>query len=203
MEVLAAAPDSVIMVPARDGFDIILALAAGSVAATFFAILLGLAYLFVQARAAIRKVETLRLSLISDPAVQSLRETAANVEAVSQSARAELVRLSDSLGGVSDRVEQASRRMEERIEEFNALMEVVQEEAEGVFMDTAATARGIRHGVSSASSRTGAPPRTPPPAGPPPEARPAGVVDGGRFPGEPDGGTPDRTSPPEPPSPES
>ncbi len=37
--------------------------------------------------------------------------------------------------------------MEDRIEEFNALMEVVQGEAEGVFLDTAATVRGLRAGA--------------------------------------------------------
>lgn len=37
--------------------------------------------------------------------------------------------------------------MEDRIEEFNALMEVVQGEAEEIFIDTASTMRGVREGV--------------------------------------------------------
>jgi hypothetical protein len=39
--------------------------------------------------------------------------------------------------------------MEERIEEFNALMEVVQTEAEHIFIDTASTVRGVREGARS------------------------------------------------------
>jgi hypothetical protein len=39
--------------------------------------------------------------------------------------------------------------MEERIEEFNALMQVVQDEAEGIFIDTASTVRGVREGARS------------------------------------------------------
>jgi hypothetical protein len=37
--------------------------------------------------------------------------------------------------------------MEERIEEFNALMEVVQGEAEDIFLGTASTVRGVREGA--------------------------------------------------------
>jgi hypothetical protein len=48
---------------------------------------------------------------------------------------------------LTGRLHQASARMEERIEEFNALMEVVQSEAEEVFLDTAATVRGVREGA--------------------------------------------------------
>jgi len=42
--------------------------------------------------------------------------------------------------------------MEERIEEFNALMEVVQTEAEDLFLDTASTMRGVRAGARSIGS---------------------------------------------------
>jgi hypothetical protein len=50
---------------------------------------------------------------------------------------------------LTDRLQLASERMEERIEEFNALMEVVQDEAEGIFIDTASTVRGVRAGARS------------------------------------------------------
>jgi len=39
--------------------------------------------------------------------------------------------------------------MEDRIEEFNALMETVQGEAEEIFLDTAATVHGLREGARS------------------------------------------------------
>ncbi|TVP57645.1 MAG: hypothetical protein EA351_05440 [Gemmatimonadales bacterium] len=140
--------DTVVMVAARDGYDLMVAVAAGLIAATFLAVLLGLLYLFVQARTAVRSVERIRRSLLEDPAVESLRTTAANVEGISSVVREEVTELTRSLGAVSERVQQASDRMEERIEEFNALMEVVQSEAEGVFLDTASTARGVRSGVN-------------------------------------------------------
>ena len=145
---LQAPADTVVSIAARDGYDLIVAVAAGLIAATFLAVLLGLLYLFLQARAAVRSVERMRRTLLEDPAVESLRTTAANVEGISSVVREEVTELTRSLGSVTERVQQASDRMEERIEEFNALMEVVQTEAEGVFLDTASTARGVRRGVS-------------------------------------------------------
>ena len=45
--------------------------------------------------------------------------------------------------------------MEKRIEEFNALMEVVQGEAEGVFIKTAAAVRGVRQGAQALGKTSG------------------------------------------------
>ena len=72
-----------------------------------------------------------------------------NVEFITQAVRADVEQLNDSVKGLTDRLKLASERMEERIEEFNALMEVVQEEAEEIFIDTAATVRGVRHGAAT------------------------------------------------------
>ena len=41
--------------------------------------------------------------------------------------------------------------MEQRIEEFNALMEVIQGEAEGAFIKTAAAVRGVKKGAQKLS----------------------------------------------------
>jgi len=54
---------------------------------------------------------------------------------------------------LTDRLQLASDRMEERIEEFNALMEVVQDEAEDIFIDTASTVRGVRAGARAMTLR--------------------------------------------------
>jgi hypothetical protein len=44
--------------------------------------------------------------------------------------------------------------MEERVEEFNALMDVVQDEAESVLLDTAALVRGVRAGAKTIGGST-------------------------------------------------
>ncbi|GIS80849.1 MAG: hypothetical protein CM1200mP14_24150 [Gammaproteobacteria bacterium] len=56
-----------------------------------------------------------------------------------------------SVKGLNDRLHQASGHMEQRIEEFNALMEVIQGEAEGAFIKTAAAVRGVKEGAQKLS----------------------------------------------------
>ncbi len=70
-----------------------------------------------------------------------------NVEFITRAVRTDVERLNKSVKALSSRLQHASDRMEERIEEFNALMEVVQSEAEDAFLDTAATVRGVRAGA--------------------------------------------------------
>lgn len=81
-----------------------------------------------------------------------------NLEFITQALRTDVERLNSSVRALSDRLNQASEHMEERIEDFNALMEVVQGEAEDIFLDTASTVRGVRAGASRiASPRQAAP----------------------------------------------
>ncbi len=147
----AAGADTVVAIPLRDGFDVIAAVTGGLIGATFLAVLLAFLFLFIQARKVSRAVTETRQRISTDPALEHLRKTAANVEEISGTLRDEVGRLSKSVGDLSDRLHQASERMEERIEEFNALMEVVQSEAEGAFVDTASTARGVRRGFGKLS----------------------------------------------------
>lgn len=83
------------------------------------------------------------------PVTERTRGIAENVEHITRSLRDDVERVNDSVQAFTDRLKLASDRMEERIGDFNALMEVVQEEAEGVFIDTAATVRGVRAGARS------------------------------------------------------
>jgi hypothetical protein len=83
------------------------------------------------------------------PVSERARGIAENVEFITRTIRTDVDKLNGSVTAVTDKLKLASERMEERIEEFNALMEVVQEEAEDVFIDTAATVRGVRAGAKS------------------------------------------------------
>ena len=83
------------------------------------------------------------------PVAERSRGIAENVEVITRTIRGDVDKLNESVTALTDRLKLASERMEERIEDFNALMEVVQEEAEDVFIDTAATVRGVRAGARS------------------------------------------------------
>ncbi len=155
--------DTMVTIAARDGVDYIVALAAGSIAALCIFVLLGLVLVAWQVRNAIHALEQARRDVAADPAVRSLRKIAENVESISDAVTGEALKLTDSVSKISDRLTHAADRMEERVEEFNALMEVVQHEAENAFVDSASTARGVRTGLDQlrgdrrrASGRDGA-----------------------------------------------
>lgn len=93
------------------------------------------------------------------PLLEKSSVVAGNLEYITAQIRTDVERLNDSVASLTSRLNQASDHMEDRIEEFNALMEVVQGEAEDVFLDTAATVRGIRAGARSLAEPGGGPGR--------------------------------------------
>lgn len=88
-----------------------------------------------------------RLEEQSQPVFERAAGVADNVDAVSRSLRDEARHLTGSVRALSDRLRQASTHMETRIDEFNALLEVVQAEAEETFLKTAAAVRGVGAGA--------------------------------------------------------
>ncbi len=82
-----------------------------------------------------------------DPVVEKSRTVAANLEFISASVRTDVEKVTGAVRQLSERLEQASDHMEARIDEFNALMEVVQGEAESTFLDTASAVRGVKAGA--------------------------------------------------------
>ncbi len=83
------------------------------------------------------------------PVTDRARVAAENVEYITALVRQDVQKVRASVSGLSDRLGEASERMEERVEEFNALMDVVQDEAESVLLDTAAIVRGVRAGAQT------------------------------------------------------
>lgn len=149
----ASAQDTIVSIAARDGYDVLEALATVSVSAMFLGVFLLISYGLLKIRKAARTLDRARQDFSADPIVESIRKTASNVESISQTLNDEVAKLSASVSHLSDLITQASDRMEERIEEFNAFMEVVQREAEETFVDGAATARGLRAGLGNLNDR--------------------------------------------------
>lgn len=83
------------------------------------------------------------------PVTDRARVAAENAEFISAVVRDDVQKVRTSVSGLSERLKKASDRMEERVEEFNALMDVVQDEAESVLLDTAAVVRGVRAGAQT------------------------------------------------------
>lgn len=88
-----------------------------------------------------------RLEEQSRPVLERAGGVADNVDAITRSLRDEAQHLTGSVRALSERLRQASTHMETRIDEFNALLEVVQAEAEETFLKTAAAVRGVGAGA--------------------------------------------------------
>jgi uncharacterized protein YPO0396 len=114
------------------------------------ALLLALLVVIVLMMAQLYRLLTTSNRLLSDARKQMLPVTTRaqtlvdNLTYMSAVVREDLERVHDSVASLTARLNQASDRVEERIEEFNALLEVVQSEAEGLFIDTASTVRAVR-----------------------------------------------------------
>jgi Na+/phosphate symporter len=150
---LSLPADTVVTVPVRDVFDVIYGISAGLLALLLIFLLFLLMSVVAQLRASARALQDARTSLLQDEAVQSLRKTLAYAESIAEQLHGETSRLTDAIGGLTDRVEQLSSHTGERIEDLNALVAVVQEEIEEAFVETAARARGVRAGIDHLSEK--------------------------------------------------
>lgn len=149
--------DTVVTLESRDSVALAADIAVLVAAAAIAIVALTVVPLILEWRRTIVEVKGAlhqNLGPVSDRA----RSISDNVQFITQALRSDVERLNASVQALTDRLHQASDHMETRIEEFNALMEVVQEEAEGIFLDTAATVRGVREGARTLGRRsTGAP----------------------------------------------
>src|SRR5437763_87028 len=73
-----------------------------------------------------------------------------NVDYISTAIRVDVQQVSQTVAAVNQRLQQAAASAEDRIKQLNALLEVVQEEAESAFVTTASTIRGVRTGINQA-----------------------------------------------------
>jgi methyl-accepting chemotaxis protein len=144
--VQGALADTVVTIQARDRIALAADLAVLVAAAAMTVLAVALVRLLVEWRRMVVELRgTVRQNL--GPVSDRARSISDNVQFITQALRSDVERLNASVKALTARLHQASSRMEERIEEFNALMELVQSEAEEVFLDTAATVRGVREGA--------------------------------------------------------
>lgn len=140
----APARDTVVMVAARDGLSLAVDVATVILAAALLLVALAVLAGLMALRKGVSDTGRWVRSLQADPALRRGRDLVENLEVITSSLRGDVARLSASVEKLTGRLDQASDRMEERIEDFNALLEVVQEEAEEVFVRTASNVRGAR-----------------------------------------------------------
>ena len=130
----------------RDGLEVAADISMVILAVGSALVLMALTVLLLQVRKLLAAMQG-QLQPVADRA----RAAAENVEYISAVVRTDVQKINDSVTNITDRLNDASDHMEERIAEFNALMQVVQGEAEDIFLDTAAAAHGVRAGARALS----------------------------------------------------
>jgi uncharacterized protein YoxC len=82
-----------------------------------------------------------------NPIMRHASAIADNLNYITTSLRADVQTVNQTVTSANQRVLQAVRLTERRLDEFNALLQVVQEEAESAFVSTASAVRGVRTGA--------------------------------------------------------
>jgi methyl-accepting chemotaxis protein len=155
--------DTVYMMMPRDGLATAEAVSSIVVAAGLVVLFLLALVLLLQLRRLSKMLGSVAKNLErnADPVLDRARSVAENVDFIAASVRTDIQKLNESVGRITDRLNQASDRVEARVEDFNALIEVVQAEAEDIFLDTAATVRGVRIGARTLGNGEGSPGEAP------------------------------------------
>ena len=102
-------------------------------------------------RKSYKKVNELLKRIYGDinPLMRHASTIADNVDYITTSIRTDVQQLNATIATANQRLHQAMAITEQRLQEFNALLQVVQEEAEGMFVSTASTVRGVRTGAAA------------------------------------------------------
>ena len=83
------------------------------------------------------------------PVLRSANLVADDLRDITTNAKGTVRQVQQTVASANSRLTNAVRDTEARIQQFNAFLGVVQEEAEDAFVSTAATVRGVRTGVES------------------------------------------------------
>ncbi|HVF41085.1 MAG TPA: hypothetical protein VM939_14380 [Gemmatimonadaceae bacterium] len=85
-----------------------------------------------------------------NPLMRHASTIADNVNYISTSVRVDIQQVSQTVAMANQKLVESVNAADERIKELNALLAVVQEEAESAFVSTASTLRGVRTGIHEA-----------------------------------------------------
>jgi uncharacterized protein YoxC len=142
--------DTVFVVQREPGWQTwIEALAAVSTIVVALGLLIlgfGLIFAGLKVRQLVRKVEEQAQKLRVDlaPAIASVNRVSENVGAISEKVKDDAARLSETVTSANEALQRATVEAERRVGEFNALIGVVQEEAERLFIGGASAVRGLQ-----------------------------------------------------------
>ena len=160
LQVAFSARDTVIMkqVAADRGlFDRITEVASVLIAVALLTLTVVAIPVAFHSRRTYRKISHLLDRVYDDvtPIMQHTNQITDNVNFITTSIRTDVVKVHEAITTANERVQRAVALTEQRMNEFNALLAVVQQEAEQLFLSTASTVRGVREGAAAFRDREG------------------------------------------------
>jgi uncharacterized protein YoxC len=152
--------DTVIMKavpPDRGTLDRITEVASSLIAIALLTLTVVAVPVAFHSRRTYRKVHQLLDRVYDDiaPIMNHAHNVADNVNFITTSIRTDVLKVHETIDAANARVQDALALTERRMNELNALLSVVQEEAEHLFVSTASTVRGVREGAAAFRARDG------------------------------------------------
>lgn len=154
-QVARALPDTIYtkQVVAEPGlWEKITSIASGVMTFTVIILTVGLVPAAWNFRKSYKKVSNMLDKIYGDvnPLMRHASAIADNVDYISTSIRVDVQQVSQTVAAVNQRLQEALESAEDRMKQLNALLDVVQEEAESAFVTTASTIRGVQTGINQA-----------------------------------------------------
>jgi uncharacterized protein YoxC len=153
MQAAAAAGDTVMMKQVRSDpttFEKVTSIASGLMTIAVMVLTVALVPAAWNFRKSYAKISDLLDRVYNDisPLMRHASTIADNVNYITTSVRVDVQQVSQTVAAANQRLMQAVNATEARIKQLNALLEVVQEEAESAFVTTASTLRGVKTGLN-------------------------------------------------------
>jgi uncharacterized protein YoxC len=135
----------------RDWFNTVSGIASILISVALLALCVGLIPAAWNFRKSYKKVNELLDKVYGDvnPLMRHASTIADNVNYISTSIRVDVQQVNQTIATANERLQEAVRLTERRVAEFNALLHVVQREAEDTFVSTASALRGVREGAAT------------------------------------------------------
>ena len=155
LQVAATLPDTIItkqVEPEASTFDKVTTYASGLASIALLVLAVALVPAAWNFRKSYAKVSDMLDRIYGDinPLMRHASTIADNVNYISTSVRVDIQQVSQTISMANQKLVASVEAADDRIKELNALLAVVQEEAEGAFVTTASTLRGVRTGINEA-----------------------------------------------------
>ncbi|HVE77777.1 MAG TPA: hypothetical protein VNA89_02895 [Gemmatimonadaceae bacterium] len=152
-QLAAAAGDTVLVRQVAEEpsvFDRVSGIASGLVSITLLVLTVALVPAAWNFRKSYKKISDLLDRVYGDvnPLMRHASAIADNVDYITTALRTDVQRVNRTLTDANRRLEAALAETERRVQEFQAVLRVVQDEAEDTFVSTAAAIRGVRTGAA-------------------------------------------------------